>query len=526
MPAYARRLAAPLLIRLVITIWAGLALALAGVLPASAQGLFSQPRYAAIVVDAQSGEVLYSKRADAQRFPASISKIMTLYLTFEAIQTGRLSLNDRITVSAHANSMIPSKSQLRPGDSLTVDEAIRIVAVHSANDIAVALAERIGGSEERFAALMTLRAHELGMNNTRFVNASGVPDERQLSTARDIAILCRAVMRDYPQDYSYFGLRSMELRGKEFTNHNHLLSVPGMDGFKTGYTYAAGFNLAASQVRDGRRLITVVLGGSSAALRDDNVETLMNAGFDVLRRRQLGQNITLASIADPEDASGPIDRPSIEQGDGDQPSVKVEMADSLRGPSGTPYQVYAHPAAQRVAPRAQPSLRAAIDAEDCAPVSKKAKGRRGHTVARRVACTRESAVLASARDCTRLKGAKHRACEHEMAAEDPCAKKSGKAKRACEHKASQQASASSEDEAPLRGGRYLIQVGAYKSRADAKSQIAKLTSRYGSLVGEGQVESGGGGYRARFKGMSSAEAKAACRKLAAGGQRCMVMAAG
>ncbi len=521
MPNAARRQTPSVLLRFALAIWAGLVLAIAGALPASAQGLFSQPRYAAIVVDAQSGEVLYSKRADAQRFPASISKIMTLYLTFEAIQTGRLSLEDRVTVSNHANSMIPSKSQLRPGESLSVDEAIRIVAVHSANDIAVALAERIGGSEDRFAALMTLRAHELGMNNTHFVNASGVPDERQLSTARDIAILCRAVMRDYPQDYSYFGLRSMELRGKEFVNHNHLLSVAGMDGFKTGYTYAAGFNLAASQVRDGRRLITVVLGGSSAALRDDNVETLMSAGFDVLRRRQMGQNITVASIADPDDASGPIERPSIEQGDGDQPSMKVEMTDTLRGPSGTPYQVYAHPAAQR----AQPSLRAAIEAEDCAPVGK-AQGKHGRRakISRRMACTHQTAVLASARDCTRLRGAKHRACEHDTAASDPCAHKAGKAKRVCEHKASHDV-ARSDDEAPLRGaGRYLIQVGAYKSRGEATSQVAKLSARYGSMVGEGQVEKGGGGYRARFNGMTSTEAKAACRKLAAGGQRCMVMA--
>ena len=413
--------------------------------------------------------------------------------------------------------MMPSKSQLRPGDSLSVDEAIRIVAVHSANDIAVALAERIGGSEDRFASLMTLRAQELGMNNTRFVNASGVPDERQLSTARDIAILCRAVMRDYPQDYSYFGLRSMELRGKEFTNHNHLLSVAGMDGFKTGYTYAAGFNLAASQVRDGRRLITVVLGGSSAALRDDNVETLMSAGFDVLRRRQMGQNITIASIADPDDTASAIDRPSTEQGDGDQASMKVEMADSLRGPSGTPYAAYAHPVAQQ----RQPTLRAAIDAEGCAPVAR--KGRHGRTAARRSGCAHDSAVLASARDCTRLRGSGRQACEHETAASDPCAHKSGKAKRACERKAGEQAD-NSADEAPLRGGRYLIQVGAYKSRTDAKSQIAKLSSRYGSMVGEGQVASGGGGYRARFTGMSSTEAKAACRKLSAGGQRCMVMA--
>jgi D-alanyl-D-alanine carboxypeptidase (penicillin-binding protein 5/6) len=170
---------------------------------AQAQGLFSQPKYAAIVIDANSGEVLYAKRADALRYAASISKVLTLYLTFEALATGRLSLDDRLVISAHAFSVIPSKISSRPGETLTVAQAIPALTVHSANDVAIALAEKIAGSEPRFAELMNLRARELGMTNSQFVNASGVPERRRISpeqnvsTARDIAILFRAFMRYY-----------------------------------------------------------------------------------------------------------------------------------------------------------------------------------------------------------------------------------------------------------------------------------------------------------------------------------------
>ncbi len=158
----------------------------------------SQPKYAAIVVDAKSGEVLYAQQADSPRYPASITKVMTLYLTFEALANGKLSPNDMITVSPRAAAQAPTKLGLRPGQSITVADAMSAVAVKSANDMAVALAEKIGGNENRFAAMMTLKAQELGMNNSHFVNASGLPDSRQLTTARDIAILSRAVMRDYP----------------------------------------------------------------------------------------------------------------------------------------------------------------------------------------------------------------------------------------------------------------------------------------------------------------------------------------
>jgi len=538
-----------------IALLTSLVLAIGPATPASAQGLFGQPRYAAIVVDAATGEVLYAKRADAQRFPASITKIMTLYLAFEAMATGRLSPNDKVIMSPHASMQAPSKLGLRPGEGVTLDMALQAIAVKSANDMAVAVAERIGGSEDRFAQLMTLRAQELGMTNTHFANASGLPNPHNVSTARDIAILSRAVMRDYPQYYGYFGERAFVFRGRIEQNHNHLLQkMPGVDGLKTGYIGASGFNLAASGVRDGHRLIAVVLGGSSTASRDENVEVLLNAGFEVMHKRALGQRITLASIAEPED-NGPIQRPSAEEGDGDQEGVQVELADSLRGPQGLPGEL-AHArsngAVERVVSDGLPD-------RDCSRrISHVKKGHGRH--ARRVrvvvnTCRARSGVtLAKFEvDCRRLRGSKRRACLrhdlHELgetrmaaaatgAAADPCTKRRGRAKRLCErssvrHRHELAAKDTPEPLPPAAKGPparvqdkadsgYLIQVGAYKTRSDAKAQIDRLSGRVG---GAGEVQSGGGGYRARFTGLSASEAKAACHKLSAGGQHCLVMSA-
>jgi len=523
---------------------------------ASAQGLFGQPRYAAIVVDAATGEVLYAKRADAQRFPASITKVMTLYLAFEAMATGRLSANDTVIMSPHAASQAPSKLGLRPGEGVTLDMALQAIAVKSANDMAVAVAERIGGSEDRFAQLMTLRAQELGMTNTHFANASGLPNPRNVSSARDIAILSRAVMRDYPQYYGYFGERAFSFRGRTEQNHNHLLQkMAGVDGLKTGYIGASGFNLAASGVRDGHRLIAVVLGGSSTASRDENVESLLNAGFEVMHRRALGQRITLASLAEPED-NGPIQRPSSEEGDGDQEGVQVELADSLRGPQGLPGDL-AHArnngSLQRVVSDGLPD-------RDCGPhVSfvKKGRGRHAHRV--RVVtntCRAHAATTVAKADvnCRRLRGSRRRACQRDEVREtrlataapsaDPCAHKHGRTKRTCErtaaHRRHDVAVNDTPDTAPpaskaIEGkigatksvpskmdGGYLIQVGAYKTRSDAKAQIDKLSAR---VSGAGEVQSGGGGYRARFTGLTASAAKAACHKLSAHGQTCLVMSA-
>lgn len=292
-----------------------------------------EPKYAAIVIDANSGEVLYDKRADSPRYPASVTKVMTLYLTFEALSEGRLKLTDRVTMSPRAAAQAPTKIGLPAGDSLSVDEAIKAMTVKSANDVAVAMAERLAGSESRFAALMTLRGQELGMRNTRFVNASGLPDSRQISSARDLAILSRATMRDFPQYYSYFSTKGFYFRGNYIKGHNRLLdSMEGFDGLKTGYTNASGFNLAGSAVRDGRRLIAVVLGGPSTAWRDNNMEDLLLTGFDVMKRRSRGERTSIAANIYEDDPSGPIQRPATEQGDGDQAGLKIVLTENPRTP--------------------------------------------------------------------------------------------------------------------------------------------------------------------------------------------------
>lgn len=254
-------------------------------------------RYAAIVVDAQTGEVMFARHADSRRYPASITKVMTLYLVFEAVSEGRIQLDDVIRVSPRAASQPPSKLGLAAGQTITVADAIQATALRSANDMATALAEHVAGSEARFAALMTLKAESLGMTDSRFVNANGLPDSRQITTARDITILARAVMRDYPQYYRFFGVSSWTYEGRDYRNTNGLLrSGQGYDGIKTGYTNASGYNLAASAVRSGRRLITVVLGGRSSATRNAHVEELMNTGFEIADRRAHGERIEVAQL--------------------------------------------------------------------------------------------------------------------------------------------------------------------------------------------------------------------------------------
>lgn len=255
------------------------------------------PAYASIVVDAETGEVLFARYADNRRYPASVTKVMTLYLAFEALAAGRARLDDVITVSPRAASQPPSKLGLGAGQTITLEDAIKATAVRSANDMAVAIAEHISGSEARFTAQMTLKAQELGMTHTRYVNANGLPDARQLTTARDLAILGRAVMRDYPQYYRFLGIHDWVYGGRTYTNTNGLLRTGGgYDGMKTGLTNASGSNIMASAVRDGKRLITVVLGGQSSASRNAHVAALTDTGFEVMRLRRSGQQIQVAQL--------------------------------------------------------------------------------------------------------------------------------------------------------------------------------------------------------------------------------------
>src|SRR5580698_5964247 len=245
-----------------------------------AQAQIGSARYSSIVVDATSGDVLEEVNADQPRHPASLTKMMTLYLTFEALRDRRITLDQPVPVSPHAASMEPSKLGLLPGTRLTVEEAILGLVTKSANDAAAALGELLGGSEDRFAQMMTLRARAMGMARTTFANASGLPDDRQVTTARDLALLARRLVTDFPSDYRYFSTPSFVFGRRVIYNHDMMLKeYPGTDGMKTGYTEAAGHNLVTSTVRGGVRLIGVVLGAGSNAARDEHMVALLNQGF-------------------------------------------------------------------------------------------------------------------------------------------------------------------------------------------------------------------------------------------------------
>ncbi|KAA0593824.1 D-alanyl-D-alanine carboxypeptidase [Azospirillum lipoferum] len=266
-----------------LTALMALAAVLLAPLPASAKGSAkkaSAPVAAEILMDAGSGRVLQARNADTLTYPASLTKMMTLMLTFEALDRGTLRLDQSLVVSQHAASMPPSRLWLAPGSTITVEQAILALVTRSANDVAVVLGEALGGSETAFAAKMTARARAIGMRRTVFRNASGLPDRLQRTTARDMAILSRALIRSHARHYAYFNRRSFDWQGDMVYGHNRLMArYPGMDGIKTGYIAASGFNLAASAVRDGRRLIAVVMGGHSANSRDDRVADLLDAGF-------------------------------------------------------------------------------------------------------------------------------------------------------------------------------------------------------------------------------------------------------
>jgi D-alanyl-D-alanine carboxypeptidase len=235
------------------------------------------PPNASIVVDGNTGQVLESTNPDAARHPASLTKIMTLYLLFERLDAGKISLNAPLKVSQHAANQDPTKLELKPGSTIQVEDAIKGVVTRSANDAAVVIAENLGGSEEDFARMMTQKAHALGMSRTTYVNASGLPDDDQITTARDQALLGRAIQDRFPRYYKYFSLPSFVYRGEAIRNHDHLLgSVEGVDGIKTGFTSASGFNLVTSLHRDGRFLVAVVLGGRSAFQRDAHMRELLN----------------------------------------------------------------------------------------------------------------------------------------------------------------------------------------------------------------------------------------------------------
>ncbi|TKB14192.1 MAG: D-alanyl-D-alanine carboxypeptidase [Mesorhizobium sp.] len=246
--------------------------------PESVLAVPAQPqKYAAIVVDASTGKTLFEVNSTAQRYPASLTKMMTLYMLFEALESGRVSKETQIPVSDHAASQPPTKLRFRRGETIDVDSAIRAMVVKSANDVAVAVGEYLGGgSEDQFAAMMTAKARQLGMASTSFRNACGLPDDGQVTSARDMAVLGIALEHRFPQHFHYFSESDFMFRGRLVRGHNDMLGrVRGVDGIKTGYIRASGYNIVTSYNADGRHLIVVVMGAQSARQRNDHVEALI-----------------------------------------------------------------------------------------------------------------------------------------------------------------------------------------------------------------------------------------------------------
>ena len=262
-----------------------------------------ESRYAAIVMEADTGTVLSATNPDRASYPASLTKMMTLFLVFDALDAGRLKLDTPLAVSGHASVQAPSKLGLRPGEHIAVQDLVLALVTKSANDAAVVAAEALGGTEANFAQMMTRKARALGMANTTYHNASGLPNRGQMSTPRDQARLARALIREHAKYYHYFSTRQFEWRGQVINSHNHLLGAyPGADGIKTGYINASGFNLVASAIRDGHRLIGVVFGGDSIGGRDRRMMQLLDQGFAHVDRAK-GAVMVEAGDDEPEAAA-------------------------------------------------------------------------------------------------------------------------------------------------------------------------------------------------------------------------------
>lgn len=277
-------------------------------------------KYAAIVIDANTGKVLHSSSADSPRYPASLTKMMTLYMVFEALESKRISKNSRIKFSQYASSRPPSKLGVKPGNSITVETAIYALVTKSANDVATATGEFLGGSEANFARMMTAKARQLGMNSTRFRNASGLPDAQQVTTARDMAILGLALREHFPRQYKVFATRSFQYGKRRYANHNRLLGkVRGVDGIKTGYTRASGYNLVTSAGSGKRRIVAVVMGGKSGKARNAAMASLVNKYLPRASRRSKGDLIAKGtqtpdvSVASLPAAGAPVPEPRPEK---------------------------------------------------------------------------------------------------------------------------------------------------------------------------------------------------------------------
>ncbi|MBS0242845.1 MAG: serine hydrolase [Proteobacteria bacterium] len=454
-------------------------------LVAAARPSFADGRYAAIAVDANTGQVLHAEAADEPRYPASLTKMMTLYLVFEALEQGRLKLATPIRISAEAASVSPSKLDLPPGSTIAAGDAIRALITKSANDVAVAFAEHLAGDEVQFADLMTRKARALGMHHTTFRNANGLPDRGQVTTARDIVTLAMRLYDRFPSESRLFALRSFQYGGRSYRNHNTMLDAfAGMDGVKTGYTALSGFNLVASVHRDGKHVLAAVFGGPTASVR--------NARMRIILTRALLQAST-------EKSRRPL---------GVATSVPAPVRVQVRRPSGPPLPSPTRPAAivssaePPLVDAVRPAAKATKPAEPVPQRDASAPHAGWRSSVRLAAPIGDSSVVA------RLGGA-------QALARPPSTLQAQAASITPHH-----ARAALPSTGALGGphGDVHIQIGAFPSQAEARARVEQVRRILPSLSVAGSATptvavNGRTLYRARFIGLDRQHAATACIEL-------------
>jgi D-alanyl-D-alanine carboxypeptidase len=525
------------------------------------------PPSASIVVDGNSGSVLQAASPDALRHPASLTKVMTLYLLFERLESGRLKLDSALKISEHASEQAPTKLGLKPGQTISAEDAIKGIVTKSANDAAVAVAENLGGDEDSFAKLMTQKAHALGMAHTIYVNASGLPDDDQVTTARDQAILGRAIQERFPRYYRYFSTESFVYHGEAMRNHNHLLGVvDGVDGIKTGFTRASGFNLLTSLHRDGRYLVAVVMGGPSASERDERMRELISAHIKEAAVRRTAPMIAEAAERREEaSAKSPATRTDRTATASVAPSAAPSMASSTtpRMAAGSndpirpllvktisyrtaPVQTASLAPMPALVPVAAAAPAAAVQPSAVAPAVPAQAGTRASSPTTRtdiaaaapnvdlkVAQAEPSVPAAPASEPAPLKSVEAAPVQIQAVQMQPAQMQPAQMQPAPIETHTAPANvrtvpAYSAPPAHIHSG-WLIQIGAFDDEAEAKQHLTAAQSKvHVALAAKDpfteRVQKGDKAlYRARFAGFDKSTAEAACRALKRSDFECMAL---
>jgi len=531
-------------------LWRGIAALVAifaGALPMAAGVAHADAKKSAVlVIDGNTGRVLHQSAADEPRYPASLAKMMTIYIAFELIEQGRLTYKTKIKFSANAAAATPSKLDLDEGEEIALIDAIKILITKSANDVAVAVAEHVAGSEEKFARLMTRKAHQLGMSATTFRNASGLPDEGQVTTARDMVTLALRLQDDFPKHYPLFATRTATYKDETFHNHNTLLvHYEGTDGLKTGYTRASGFNLVASVRRGKKHVIGAVFGGASASSRNAAMRTFLNMGLVKASTEKTRQPAAPLIARVPRPAAAPKMAAAPTPKRVPHPAEKPAAAASRTPPSPAEQPAMQPPAAQAsaptveiarvrsvlVAPRApsadaQPEQRDAPPAEPTAsspPMLPQWTTAASLTPAMPLAAPADKPAPFS--DATVVRGTAPSSFDRQASklarGEPPVAAPVTTAALAPQPRAKKPAAATPSAPASAGGARgtFQIQIGAFQSAAEADRQLAAVRERAGGLLAGGTpvtlpVQQGQKAFfRARYSGFDAPAATKACGEL-------------